>query len=73
MALQKETPMPLRAADDFAVIGAKYKELTAVPERKRSGSSAAGGHCDHCPCDPNEYCGATCKDEGKKAGVIYDG
>jgi hypothetical protein len=71
MALQnQEDLMPLRAADDFETIGAKYKELIAVPERKRSSSGHAGEHCAHCPEAPDVHCGAKCQEEGERAGVI---
>jgi hypothetical protein len=62
--------MSNRAADDFVTIGAKYKELTAVPVPKRSGSGGAGLHCAHCPTDPAEHCALSCATEGEKAGVV---
>jgi hypothetical protein len=70
MEHQEEGPMPPRAADDFVTIGAKYKELTAVPVPKRSGTGMAGMHCDQCPHKPDEYCGKTCSEEAVKAGVV---
>ena len=57
----------IRQADDFASIGARYKELTAVPNPKRSGTNS--DHCAHCPKEPSESCALNCGDEGKKAGV----
>jgi hypothetical protein len=56
-----------RAADDFATIGARYKELTTIPEPRRSGAST--NHCAHCPKNGDEVCNLNCHDEGVKAGV----
>jgi hypothetical protein len=57
-----------RAADDFATIGARYKELTATPDPKRSGSPT--NHCAHCPREGHESCNLNCAEEGAKVGVV---